>query len=182
MGVRQLKTDPLVFFWRSGNEVLILCVWIDDILVQASSQKVFDWFSSALKGTFEISFEKDPSYFLQIEIVRDRERGWMKLHQTGYATRLLEKFRMAECTPLKVPFVTFDATEVCMDKSLPYLELVGSLLWLLKTRPDLSIYMSILARYMCNYDKRIFQYALRVLRYLKGTLGEGIVYQEGLTE
>ena len=65
-----------------------------------------------------------------------------------------------------------------MDKSFPYLELVGSLLWLLKTRPDLSIYMSILARYMCNYDKRIFQYALRVLRYLKGTLGEGIVYQE----
>ena len=38
--------------------------------------------------------------------------------------------------------------------------------------------MSILARYMCNYDKRIFQYALRVLRYLQGTLGEGIVYQE----
>ena len=178
MGVRQLKTDPLVFFWRSGNEVLILCVWIDDILVQASSQKVFDWFSSAIKATFEITFEKDPSYFLQIEIVRDREKGWMKLHQTGYATRLLQKFRMAECTSLKVPFVVFDANEICMDKSLPYLELVGSLLWLLKTRPDLSIYMSILARYMCNYDKRIFQYALRVLRYLKGTLGEGIVYQE----
>jgi hypothetical protein len=34
------------------------------------------------------------------------------------------------------------------------------------------------SRYMCNYDKRIFQYALRVLRYLQGTLGEGIVYQE----
>ena len=131
---------------------------------------------------FTLSVDKDPKDYLQIQISRDRDNKQLKLYQTGYVTKLAENYKIGEGDGLRIPFTTTnDLTpikEMKKDEIQPYMELVGSMLWALKTRSDCSIYLSILGRYMNCYDKQVFQKAHRLLRYLYFTKDYGIVYDE----
>ena len=69
--------------------------------------------------------------------------------------------------------------EVVLDDSLPYMQLVGMLLWMTKTRFDIRFYLSYLCRYMSRYDKTLYNLAAKVVKYLKGTPAYGLVFNEG---
>jgi histone deacetylase 1/2 len=178
-GVEPLVTDPNVFFRRNGEDVIIVCAWVDDLLCFFSSDKVKKDFIRDLEESFELTIEEEPTDYLQMEILRNRERKILKMHQGGYVRKLLTTYQMESCNPQKVPMVQGVLPlpkDLEPSQQKPYMELIGSLIWLLRTRVDLSVTVNLLARYMNRYSDEVYQSALKVLRYLKGCPDDGICY------
>ena len=79
-------------------------------------------------------------YFLGIEIVRTKEGIW--LSQRQYALDMLSKYGMADCKPISMPLdqnlkLRADEGQVLEDVTM-YRKIVGSLIYLTISRPDLS--------------------------------------------
>ena len=181
-GVLPLKTDQNIFYRRNEMGIVILSAWVDDVLLYASSHAVASDVVALLEQKFIVSVDRDPRDYLQLQLVRDKERRQCKVYQTGYVTQLSKNYQVGEGDGLKIPFTTTNdlvpVKEMQKDDDVAYMELVGSLIWVLKTRPDVSLYISMLSRYMKCYDKQVYKKALRVLRYLYATKDMGLVYDE----
>ncbi|XP_034208104.1 secreted RxLR effector protein 161-like [Prunus dulcis] len=107
------------------------------------------------------------------------------IHQKKYAQKLIEKFGLKDCKAV--------ATSPAMNERLSkingseaanegeYRQIVGSLLYLTATRPDVMFAASLLARFMHNPTKKHLGSTKRVLRYIQGTLDFGIEFIKGKT-
>ncbi|XP_060675877.1 secreted RxLR effector protein 161-like [Ziziphus jujuba] len=105
------------------------------------------------------------------------------VHQKKYASTLLNKFGLTNCNPVLTPLVTNEKLSKedgngATDEEM-YRKVVGSLLYLTATRPDIMFTASLLARFMHCPTKKHLGTAKRVLRYVKSTLDYGIEYIKG---
>jgi hypothetical protein len=119
--------------------------------------------------------------FLSLEIRQNSGRLW--IGQQGYIEEILQRFDMAEASPVRTPLEVGQAYvragEPVSDKT-PYSELIGALLYLATmNRPDISYAVGVLCRFMQAPTVQHWRAAKRVLRYLKGTKKLGIVYTQG---
>ena len=120
-------------------------------------------------------------FFLGIEVIQLSDGIF--ICQKKYALEILKKFGMAESHEVSSPIVPGsklckDEAGVAIDESY-YKQIVGSLMYLTSTRPDLVYSVSLISRYMANPTEIHLQAAKRILRYLKGTFDYGIMYQKG---
>ncbi|KAM1920512.1 hypothetical protein ACFX15_024298 [Malus domestica] len=60
--------------------------------------------------------------------------------------------------------------------------MVGSLMYLIATRPDLMFVVSLISRYMEHPTESHLMAAKRILRYVKGTTSFGVFYRKGEDE
>ena len=93
---------------------------------------------------------------------------------------------MVECNPTNTPMeaqlkLKKEGGGRSVDVTL-YRSLIGSLRYLLHTRPDITYSVSILCRYMVNPTSDHWIAAKRVLKYLKGTIDFGLVYEKGVKD
>ncbi|KAI5323717.1 hypothetical protein L3X38_032789 [Prunus dulcis] len=105
------------------------------------------------------------------------------IHQKKYALTLLDKFGLKDCKLVSTPLVATDKLQredgsEAADESL-YRKIVGSLLYLTTTRPDIMFSASLLARFMHSPSKLHYGATKRVLRYIQGTIDYGIEYVTG---
>ncbi|XP_068337667.1 secreted RxLR effector protein 161-like [Pyrus communis] len=120
-------------------------------------------------------------HFLGLGIVQTKKGIF--IHQKKYAKTLLEKFRLNDCKAVITPLVVneklskIDGSESA-DEGL-YRNIVGSLLYLTTTRPDLMYATCLLAQFMHSPTRKHLGTAKRVLRYVQGTLDYGIEYVKG---
>ncbi|KAL3741671.1 hypothetical protein ACJRO7_017180 [Eucalyptus globulus] len=90
---------------------------------------------------------------------------------------------MKDCNPVNTP-VEFglklykDHEGRKVDNTL-YKQIVGSLMYLTATRPDIIYYVSLISRYMENPTQMHLLAAKRILRYLQGTRDFGLFYKNG---
>ena len=102
------------------------------------------------------------------------------MEQYKYALDLLVLFSMTECNPATSPFLSGiefqDAGTTPLVDSTLYWQLVGSLLYLTHTRPDISFSIGVCSRYMQEPHELHWKAAKRILRYVKGTPSFGIFY------
>jgi hypothetical protein len=106
--------------------------------------------------------------------------------QKKYATDILKKFTMSESKPVNSPIVpgfkiNRDVNGVAVDDTY-FKQIVGSLMYLTATRPDIMFSVSLISRYMSKPTELHLQAAKRILRYLKGTVSYGIFYKKGEEE
>ena len=100
--------------------------------------------------------------------------------QKKYIGDLLNKFGMDDCKPLGTPMeqnlklTSVEGKE--FEDATKYRQLVGSLIYLTTTRPDISFAVGILSRFMQKPCEGHWSAAKRVLRYLKGTQDFGLKY------
>ena len=105
------------------------------------------------------------------------------MHQTKYATDLLNKFDMVDCKPCKTPcspnqhLLPNDSSPLSDPSS--YRSLVGAFQYLTFTRPDLSFAVQQACQYMCSPTQNHLQAAKRILRYIRGTLHFDIAFTPG---
>ena len=86
------KNEHGVCVRRSKSELLILCLYVDDLLITGSCKKEIEDFKGDLNKEFEMSDLGDISYFLGIEFYKSG-RGLM-MHQRRYADKILKRFEM----------------------------------------------------------------------------------------
>ena len=133
-----------------------------------------------LAGKFEMRVLGEAHYILGSQIMRDRNKKRIMLHQSKYLTQLLEKFGMKDCKPVATPQdqnVKLLPNEEEADDKAKYQAFIGSITYTVTgTRPDLAQTLGSLSQFCSNPGKEHWVASKRILRYIKGSLNYGIVY------
>lgn len=177
-GLAPTNADPCVYV--NKERTIFLLVYVDDILIASKSYGDRKGAIDILKKWFAIKDLGEAKYCLGIEIIRARES--ISLSQSGYIKNLLIKFGMDDCkganTPLACGFKPTAENPESGDKSMPYRELIGSLMYLaLATRPDIAHAVSVLSQFNRLYDRKLWTAAKHVLRYLKSTIDLALCFR-----
>jgi hypothetical protein len=181
-GFFRCHSDLNVYTKKVGTHLIILVLYVDDLILTGSDSKLLNHVKTNLKKKFEMTDLGFLHYFLGLQVFQTNEG--IILSHSKYSCDLCH-FHMDDCKPTRSPFQsgvklssTFTSLEV--DASL-YRQLVGSLLYLTHTRPDLSFVVGLVARYMQTPHEIHWKEAKRILRYVRGTIQFGIHYISGGT-
>jgi hypothetical protein len=118
-------------------------------------------------------------YFLGIEVIQSPKGIW--LLQRQYALNKLSKYGMMGCKPISIPLeqnvkLSADEGDLAEDTTM-YRRIVGSLIYMTITRPDLSYAVRVVSQFMQTPRKPHLDAVRRILRYIKHTLHCGIFYE-----
>lgn len=180
----QSESDSCVFINSEKSSKIILAIYIDDGLVAAANKEDIELLLNYLKKEFEIT-SGPLDCFLGLEIKRFAD-GAIHVNQSGYARRILAKFRMEECNPLSIPAdphhsMSADdhpAGSSTTKMKFPYREAVGSLMYLATaTRPDIAFAISNASRYLEKPEPNHWGAVKRIFRYVQGTSEIGIFFK-----
>ncbi|GJZ80679.1 ribonuclease H-like domain-containing protein [Tanacetum coccineum] len=150
-GFTSSRCDSSLFIYQHGTEVAYLLIYVDDIVLTASSTALLQRIISFLHKEFDMTDLGALIYFLGISVTRDA-RG-MFLSQKKYVIELLVCAHMSNC----------NATS-----------LAGGLQYLTFTRPDISYAVQQICLYMHDPREPHLAPLKRVLRYIRGTLDHGL--------
>ena len=179
-GLVQSSSNPNLYFKRDGDKIIILLLYVDDLIITRNDQAAISQFKEQLKQEYEMTDLGEASSYLGIEIHMKPEGIF--INQTGYINKLLKKFNMIDCNPTCLPInsKTYLQKNTGTRKVNPvaYRSLIGSLLYLAHTRPNITYAMSYISRYMQEPEETHLQAAKKVLRYLKGTASHGPLFSK----
>ena len=179
-GLTASDADPGLYYSEQEGVSILVLVYVDDLLL-AGSRKDVDSLMKQLMGKFSIRDLGDATYFLGMEIARDRKNRKLVLSQKKYTKDILRRFDMINCKPRTVPMTA--GTKITregepLDTALyPYAEAVGALMYLaVCSRPDISYVVSHMARYMGAPTKEHWPLIKGIFQYLNGTVDYGLTY------
>jgi hypothetical protein len=179
-GFRRSKSEPTLYIKTQGQyDTLIVSLYVDDLIYTGNNITLINGFKEDMMKTFEMTDLGLRNYFLGIE-VKQKEQG-IFICQKKYTKALLEKFKMNDCKPVATPLVTNEKMQ--KDDGSPeadasrYRSLIGSLLYLTATRPDIMYATSLLSRFMQKPSQIHLGAGKRILRYLQGTKEYGMWYK-----
>jgi hypothetical protein len=167
------------------GHVILITAHIDDFIIACADRKVLDEFRTALLQRFEGTYEGEVHTYLGCEILRELETGKTLLSQKHYAEEVLRTYDYWDCIPALTPMTPGSrlTKEQCDPHPDPafhrrYRGIVGSLGYLVNmTRPDLAWSYSERSKYVQNPGKDHMDAAPHVLRYLRATYEQVIVYE-----
>ena len=142
LGFTPSKADTSLFFYRRGEHVIYMLIYVDDIIVASSSQEVVSALLRDLHAEFAIKDLGDLHYFLGIQV--QQRKGELLMSQERYATDILKRVNMQLCKPVHMPLSTTEklsideGTRLGTEDSTRYRSVVGALQYLTLTRPDIS--------------------------------------------
>ena len=114
-------------------------------LITGSSKKEIASLKDAMKHAFSMTNFRLLSQFLDLEIAQSQHG--IKVHQSKYALDFMKKFNMKDCKPSKTPFLSGvkleEAGSSPMVNNTLYRQLIGCLLYITHTRPDLYYAVSV---------------------------------------
>jgi hypothetical protein len=189
LGFSQLSGDACFYKAVTEQGEIWLCLYVDDVTVAASSEEVYRWFIGELGARFPINPTEsgDLDWILSMAIIRDKERGTLKLNQERAIIKLYQSLGLDEIDAAKPrgPVVTPMAAERLPKVEQPefskdefdYLSVLGSVLHInMLTRPDISFAVNNLSRHASCPGKRHRDTLVRVVRYLFDTRELGVTY------
>ena len=153
---------------------------MDDIILTGDYEEEIRTIKSFLTAEFEIKDLGNLKYFLGMEIARSRKG--ISVSQRKYVLDLLKETGMLGCKPADTPMdptTKLGAKENCapVDKGR-YQRLVGKLIYLSHTRPDIGFSVSMVSQFMNNPNEEHMEAVYRILRYLKLTPGKGLFFEK----
>lgn len=139
-GFTQCKSDTSLFVYRKGDLTAYLILYVDDIIVTASTDTLRQTIISLLKSEFPMTDSGRISSFLGIS-AKFNEKG-LFLSQAKYAEDIIHRAGMSDCKPCATPVDLKSKLAEKDGKPVPnpteYRSLAGALQYLTFTRPDLS--------------------------------------------
>ncbi|KAI3521421.1 hypothetical protein L1887_10887 [Cichorium endivia] len=180
-GFVQSKNDFSLYIKQDKDLFIILLVYVDDIVLTGNNENEIKSVKDFLKSQFLIKDLGILRFFLGIEIVKTN--NGLCLSQRKYCLELLYEFGLLGSKPIRTPLdvnVTISSSSCSKDDDLlenvtEYQKLVGKLIYLTNTRPDISFTVQTLSQFMHAPRKSHLKIAVRVLRYLKLCPGKGIL-------
>jgi len=177
-GYQQSKADYSLFTKQRGSSFTALLIYVDDILLTGNDLQEINHLKAHMLKCFRIKDLGDLRYFLGIEFSRSKEGIYMT--QRKYALDILQDVGLTGARPASFPMeqnlkLSTDDGELLKEPT-KYRRLVGKLIYLTVTRPDIVYSIRTLSQYMQEPRKPHWDAALRVLRYVKGTPGQGLFF------
>ncbi|KAL2901568.1 Retrovirus-related Pol polyprotein from transposon RE1 [Bienertia sinuspersici] len=176
-GFQQSYSDYSLFTFNRDGVSLHVLVYVDDLIISGNSSTAINDFKVYLGECFHMKDLGKLQYFLGIEVARNSDG--ILLCQRKYALDIISETGLLGAKPAFFPMEQHHslgrATGALLDDPGPYRRLVGRLIYLCFTRPDLTYAVHILAQFMQAPRTEHWDAALRVVRYLKGCPGQGIL-------
>jgi Reverse transcriptase (RNA-dependent DNA polymerase) len=149
MVYQQINADHTVFYRQHGGHTIILAVYVDDMFVTGNDEKEIAQLNVRLDKEFEVKDLGQLKYFLGIEVVCGAEE--IVLSQRKYVLDLPKETCMLGCKPAVT--LIEQKTRLGAEAGEPvdrerYQRLVGRLIYLSHTHPDISFAVSVVSRYM----------------------------------
>ncbi|KAG2380574.1 Retrovirus-related Pol polyprotein from transposon RE1 Retro element 1 [Vigna angularis] len=175
------KVDSTLFIKRVGKHILMIQVYVDDIIFGSTNKSLCEEFAKTMQGEFEMSMMGELTFFLGLQIKQMKEGTFIS--QTKYCREILKKFEMDKAKEASTPM----GTSCYLDKDesgkevnqTKYRCMIGSLLYLTASRPDIMQSVCVCARYQSSPRESHITAVKRILKYLKGTASFGLWYPSG---
>jgi Reverse transcriptase (RNA-dependent DNA polymerase) len=157
----------------------MLAVYVDDMIITGDDEGEIAQLKAKLGKEFEVKDLGQLRYFLGIERTRGVEG--IVLSQRKYVLDLLTKINMLGCRPavssidVKTKIDTDVGEQIDRER---YQRLVGRLIYLCHTRPDISFAASVVSRYMHDTRKGHMDAVYHILRYLKSAPGNDLIFKK----
>jgi hypothetical protein len=172
------EADRCVYYRHGEGYFIILCLYVDDILIFGANMDIINEVKSFLSKSFDMKDQGKYDVILNIKLIK--EESGITISQSHYVEKVLSHFGYMDSKPSPTPYdpsVTLRKNKNDTGDQLKYSQIVGSLMYLASaTRPDISFSMSKLSRYMSNPSDDHWHALERVLRYLKSTISYEIHY------
>ena len=168
--------DSALFIRKSERGTILLLLYVDDMIITGDDLSGILDLKTYLSKHVEMKDLGKLNYFLGLEITSSSEGYY--LSQAKYASDLLTKAGITDsktsATPLETNsrLTSMDGTP--LDDPTIYRQLVGSLVYLTVTRPDISYAVHIVSQFLSAPRSPHYAAVLRILRYIKGTLYHGL--------
>ncbi|GJU47565.1 retrovirus-related pol polyprotein from transposon TNT 1-94 [Tanacetum coccineum] len=172
--------DPTLFTWHAGNDLLLVQIYVDDIIFASTNTAMCNEFANQMTTKFKMSMMGQMSFFLGLQISQS-PRG-IFINQSKYASEIVKKYGLLTTDSVDTPLVEKskldeDLQGKQVDATL-YRGMIGSLMYLTSSRPDLIYAVCLCARYQAKPTEKHLQAVKRIFRYLKGTINMGLWYSK----
>ncbi|GJW32433.1 retrovirus-related pol polyprotein from transposon TNT 1-94 [Tanacetum coccineum] len=141
--------DNTLYTKRSKSHLVIVQIYVNDIIFGSTSQNLCDDFAIIMHDEFEMSMMGELNFFLDLQIKQMEDKRFF--NQSKYIKEMLKKFGLEDSKPTKTPM----STEIKLTKddeadsvdSSKYRGMIGSLLYLTASRPDIMFSVCLCARF-----------------------------------
>lgn len=159
---------------------MVVGVYVDDLIITGASSEEIQTFKGEMHRLFRMSDLGLLSYYLGIEV--KQTEAAITLGQSAYAQKLLDKARMTDCnlcqSPMEPRLKLSKHTGTPEVDATLYRSLVGSLRYLVHTRPDIAFAVGYVSRYMEKPQQEHLAAVKHLLRYIAGTVNFGLSYSK----
>ncbi|KAK2416401.1 putative mitochondrial protein [Trifolium repens] len=148
-GFEKGQVDNTLFRKTLKKDILIIQIYVDDIIFGSTNATLCKNFSKLMQDEFEMSMIEELKFFLGIQINQTKKGTF--IHQSKYIKDLLKKFNLKDCKPMNTPMhptssLSKEESEGKVDQKL-YRGMIGSLLYLTASRPDILFSVCLCARF-----------------------------------
>ncbi|GJR38406.1 uncharacterized mitochondrial protein-like protein [Tanacetum coccineum] len=177
-GFQRGKIDKTLFIRRDKGDILLVQVYVDDIIFGSTKKSLCIEFEKMMHKKFQMSSTVELTFFLRLQV--KQKEDVIFISQDKYVTEILKKFGFTDVKTASTPMETQkallkdeDGEEV--DVHL-YRSMIGSLMYLTSSRPDIMFAVCACARYQVNPKVSHLHAVKRIFRYLKGQPKLGLWY------
>jgi hypothetical protein len=176
------KADPILFTKTIAKDLFVCQIYVDDIIFGSTNKSTCEEFSRIMVQKFEMSMMGELKYFLGFQVKQLQEGTFIS--QTKYIQDILTKFGMKDAKPIKTPMGTnghldLDTGGKSEDQKV-YRSMIGSLLYLCASRPNIMLSVCMCARFQADPKEVHLRAVKRILRYLVHTPKFGLWYPQGI--
>jgi hypothetical protein len=174
----QSKADYTLFTRHQNSSFIALLVYVDDIIIASNDVMAVSQLIDVLHARFQLKDLGSLKFFLGLEIARTKDG--ISLSQRKYALEILEDTDFLASKPAKFPMepnakLSKTSGSPLSDPS-SYRRLVGRLLYLTISRPNISYAVQVLSQFMDQPHSTHLDVVHRVLRYIKGSPDQGLFF------
>ncbi|KAI3805610.1 hypothetical protein L1987_28141 [Smallanthus sonchifolius] len=161
--------DQTLFKRKEEKDTIMVQIYVDDIIFGSTNPRLCKEFEEVMRSKFEMSSMGEMKFFLGLQV--DQSESGILIHQEKYVKEILTKFKMADSHPVKTPVevrhcLTPDVDGESVDPHL-YRSMIGSLMYLTASRPDIMFAVCLCARFQANPKLSHLSAVKCILRYLR---------------
>ena len=180
-GFKPSSLNPTLFTKSYDGELFVCQIYVDDISFGCTDQRYSDEFAYMMSEEYQMSMMGELKFFLGLQI-RQQHNG-IFISQEKYLKDVLRKFGMQDCKGVKIPMPTnghlcTDENGIDFDQKV-YRSMIGSLLYLCASRPDIMLSVCMCARFQATPKESHHKAVKHILRYLAHTPTLGLWYPKG---
>nr|GEV40459.1 retrovirus-related Pol polyprotein from transposon TNT 1-94 [Tanacetum cinerariifolium] len=176
-GFSKGSIDLTLFITKHRRDILLVQIYVDDIIFGSTNPKLSKQFEKLMHNKFEMSMMGELKFFFGIQI-HQSPRG-IFINQAKYAQEILIKHGMTLCDSVGIPMATkhldADLSGTLVDQT-KYRSMVGALMYLTTSRPDIVHVTCYCARYQAKPTDKHLTVVKRIFQYLKDTIHMGLWY------
>lgn len=181
IGFEQSPLEHGLYARGTGRGRLLVGVYVDDLVIVGGDEDTITVFKRQMMEEFKMSDLGSLSFYLGIQV--HQEGGVITLNQAAYAAQIVEKARLEGCNPCSTPMeprlkLSKESMASLVDAT-EYKSLVGSLRYLVNSRPDLAFAVGYVSRFMEKPTVEHMVAVKRIVRYVAGTIQFGCRYMRG---